>query len=93
MKSIRVKGQRIPVRRRSLPRDTWGHTYLDDPEPEISVSRRLSSPRSILITILHEALHHLRPHDREQMILRLEKDLVHLMSQNKSLFRRLLDAL
>jgi len=90
--TVKVGSLRIPVRRRKLPRSTWGMTYLEDPEPEIKVSSRLRSPRSILGTTLHEMLHHLRPRDREREIVRLERELIALIRSNKSFFHRLTDA-
>jgi len=89
---VRIRSKRIPVFRRTLPRSTWGFTYLDDPEPEIQISSRLRSSRSILVTTLHELLHHTRPKAPEKEILRLEQDLVSLIRSNKSFFHRLTDA-
>lgn len=91
--TVSVRGRRIPVRRRSLPRSIWGMTYRIDPDPEIQVSRRLRSPRSVLITAWHEALHHAFPKLRESQILQIEQQTVLLLRDNPGFVRRLIHEL
>ena len=85
-----VHGRRIPVRRRSLPRSIWGFTYLDDPEPEIQVSTRLRSSRSILATTWHEALHHAFPKLKEREVLAIEQQTLRLLLDNPDFTESLL---
>lgn len=89
-RSVRVGQQTIPVRLRSLPRDIWGFTTLNDPDAEIQVSRRLHAPRSILATVLHESLHHAFPDLSERRILQMEQRLLRLIQDNPGLIRQLL---
>ena len=87
---VRVKGRKIPVRRRRLLPKLIGLAYPpqgQDPG-EIVLEKSLRGRRA-LGTLVHEMLHHMNFRFSEKTILKLEEGLVELVEDNPEVFRDL----